>query len=151
MTKQNQGFSFIELMVVLSVLVILASLMFPLIEITLLRQKEAALKQGLADIRQALDAYQQASRSGLVNAPTESGYPAHLQELVIHKDAAGRVFLRAIPTDPFHPDSSVTTAATWRFRAYNSPPDNPQAGDDIFDVYSSSDRLGSNGLPYSEW
>jgi general secretion pathway protein G len=150
MIKKSLGFSFIELMVVLSVLAIIAGLVFPLIEITLLRQKEAALKQGLADIRHALDAYQQASTAGLMSTPTASGYPATLQHLVTHKAPSGGTFLRSVPADPFH-TKQTTSAATWRLRAYNSTPDDPKPGTDIFDVYSSSDQLGSNGLPYSQW
>ncbi|SDS21120.1 general secretion pathway protein G [Halopseudomonas litoralis] len=151
MKHQNGGFSFIELMIVLSVLGIMAGLLFPLAEVAMTRQKEAALKQALKDIREALDEYRLVTQSGLFESHTESGYPARLEQLTERHGFSGRVFLRAIPADPFYVGEATSASNTWRFRAFQSPPDNPQSGQDIFDVLSTSDQLGSNGLPYSEW
>jgi general secretion pathway protein G len=48
-------------------------------------------------------------------------------------------------------DSSLAAAETWGKRSYESPPDSPQAGDDVFDVYSRSQVVGLNGIPYDKW
>lgn len=149
--KQCGGFSFIELVIVLSVLGVMAGLLFPLAEMTVIRHKEVGLKQALRDIRGALDDYQLAAQSGLFDSPTESGYPPRLEELTERHNADGRVFLREIPPDPFYAGPAGSAADTWLTRTYQSPPDASRQGQDIFDVFSSSDRLGSNGLPYAQW
>lgn len=152
MRKQCGGFSFIELVIVLSVLGVMAGLLFPLAEMTVIRHKEVALKQALRDIRGALDDYQLAVRAGLFDSHTESGYPPRLEELTTRHGTEGRVFLREVPPDPFYAGPPPGSAAdTWLTRSYQSPPDAPRQGQDIFDVFSSSDRLGSNGLPYAQW
>ena len=88
----------------------------------------------------------------------DSGYPPSLEVLVEGaKDARSTkeetkiYFLRRIPRDPFNDDSSLSAAETWGKRSYKSPPDAPEAGEDVFDVYSLSEQVGINGIPYKEW
>lgn len=151
MKRHDKGFTFIELMVVLGALGALALLAFPMVEMAALRQKEATLKQALLDIRQALDAYKEANDKALFQAGTESGYPSNLNELKNKRDQFGRFFLRTIPADPFYDGPVGLASETWIIRAYQSPPGAPQQGADVYDVFSSSTRIGSNGLAYSEW
>ncbi|WP_353390248.1 type II secretion system protein [Halopseudomonas sabulinigri] len=150
--RQSEGFSFVELMVVLSILGIVAALLFPLLAASEVRHKEAALKQALSDIRGAIDAYHSEAHSGLISARTQSGYPRTLDDLLVQRSQQGLPFLRAIPADPFYTGGgAVKPEATWRQRSSQSSPENPRPGEDIYDVYSSSSAIGSNGRPYSQW
>ena len=60
-------------------------------------------------------------------------------------------FLRRLPADPMYVGEAVDPAATWGLRSYASPPDAPAAGDDVFDVYSTSTGTGLNDVPYKDW
>ncbi len=60
-------------------------------------------------------------------------------------------FLRRVPRDPFFPDGSAQAEETWGLRSYASPPDDPQPGDDVFDVYSLAAGKGLNEVAYRDW
>jgi general secretion pathway protein G len=152
------GFTFIELLVTLAIVAALASITLPLAELTVQRQKEKELSRALIDIRSALDAYKQAGDEGrIMRRAGDSGYPKSLRELVDGvedvKDPARRkiYFLRRIPRDPTFEDRSADAVATWGKRSYTSPPDKPQEGVDVFDVFSKSAGAGLNGIAYREW
>jgi general secretion pathway protein G len=150
--RDFSGFSLIELLVTLTILSILASITIPMMEMTVKRTKEQELKSALRTVREAIDAYKQASDEGRITKSMDtSGYPPNLQVLVTGvidaKDIKKRkiYFLRKIPVDP------MTDSGEWALRSYKSPADRPEPGEDVFDVYSSSDALGTNGTPYYEW
>ena len=152
------GFSFVELLASVAIIGVLASVAVPFVETVVRREKERDLRIALRDIRQAIDAYKLAASIGkIVLKPEQSGYPPSLLELVSGVNDISRVgapkmyFLRKIPRDPFHPDQSLPALETWKIRSFQSPPDHPAKGDDVFDIYSSSQRLGSNTIRYSEW
>lgn len=161
MKPAHRGFTLIELMIVMAILALLASVAVPFGQLVQQRQKETELRESLRQIRNALDAYQQAWKDGRIEAlKTEgaSGYPPDLDTLwkgvqdVKQADAAKKIyFLRRLPRDPFYPDASVPAAETWGLRSYASPPDAPAPGKDVFDVYSLSTATGLNGLPYRQW
>jgi len=151
------GFTLIELIITAAIVGILASAALPLAQIAVQRGKEQELRTALRQIRQAIDAYKQAVDEGHVTrAADASGYPPSLDALVVGIDDAklpvkkSIYFLRRLPRDPFAPDSPPA-AQTWGKRSYDSPPDNPREGKDVFDVYSLSEGRGLNGIAYREW
>lgn len=154
----QRGFTLIELVIAVAIVGVLAWLAAPLVEVSTQRQKEAELRSALRQIRTAIDAYHQAVLDKKIEAPADaSGYPPDLDRLVAgvpdvtHPDRRPIYFLRRLPRDPMHPDGSVPAAETWGKRSYASPPDEPREGEDVFDVYSLSERIGLNGVPYREW
>ncbi|HKX53697.1 MAG TPA: type II secretion system protein [Nitrosospira sp.] len=153
----HNGFSLVELTVVVAIMAVLASSAIPLYEVTVKREKEQELRIALRQIREALDAYKRAVNDGRVaRKADESEYPRKLENLVegipdLKHPAKRKIyFLRRLPRDPMA-DPSLPAAETWGKRAYESPPDNPQEGDDVFDVYSRSAQIGLNGIPYDKW
>jgi len=151
------GFTLIELIITVAIVGVLALLAAPLMEVSAQRQKEAELRLALRQIRTAIDAYHQAVQEKRIESPADaSGYPPALEVLVagvpdITKPERSRIyFLRRLPRDPMNPDATLAPAATWGTRSYASPPDAPSAGEDVYDVYSLSDAVGLNGVPYRE-
>jgi general secretion pathway protein G len=158
LVNANRGFTLIELVITVAIVAILATAAFPIAELTIKRSKEQELRQSLREIRTAIDAYKQAVDEGkITKKPEESGYPKNLEILVTGVDNAKDpnkskiYFLRRLPRDPMSIDSGIGAAETWGKRSYASPPDEPKEGDDVFDVYSLSEGIGINSIPYREW
>lgn len=144
---------------------ILATAALPLRELMVKREKEEDLRTALRQIRTAIDAYKQAVDDGKITKKAdESGYPPRLEELFIgvpdakSTDKKVIYFLRRLPRDPMFVEMDisqgmpVTSAVdTWGKRSYESPWDSPKEGNDVFDVFSRSEEIGLNGIPYREW
>lgn len=152
-----RGFTLIELIITVAIVAILASAALPLTQVTVQRAKEQELHAALRQIREAIDAYKQAADEGRVARSADaSGYPPSLDALVFGVDDAklpvrkSIYFLRRLPRDPFAPDN-LPAAETWGKRSYESPPDNPREGKDVFDVFSLTEGKGLNGIAYREW
>ena len=148
--RAPRGFTLIEVLVTLAIVALLASLALPLSELSVQRAKERELRHALRTLRGAIDAYKDAADANRVERKADaSGYPPTLEVLVEGvrdaRDPKGAkiYFLRRIPRDPVGED--------WGLRSYESPPDEPREGKDVFDVYSQSAGVGLNGLPYREW
>jgi general secretion pathway protein G len=151
------GFSLIELLITVAIIGVLASGAMALTELVVKRTREQELRNALHEIRGAIDAYKQAADTQRVKKGIdETGYPKTLEVLtggvVASNDAKGGkiYFLRRLPRDPLA-DVSAPAAQTWGLRSYESDPDHPKPGKDIFDVYSLSDKTGLNGIPYRQW
>lgn len=157
-SHRRRGFTLIELLVVIAILSVLASIGMPLAELSHRRTQEEELRRSLREIRSALDAYKHMVDAGLIARPSGgSGYPPNLQVLVDGEvnaqtpQAAKLYFLRRVPRDPFAPETVVNAADTWGLRSYESSPDDPQPGRDVFDVYSKAAGTGLDGRPYRQW
>jgi general secretion pathway protein G len=152
------GFTLIEMLIVLAVLGLLATLSVPVAEVTIQRGREQELRAALREMRAGIDAYKRAYDQGRIVRPTDSsGYPESLQILVDGvEDArdpnrAKMFFLRRIPPDPMYPARVDDPTESWGKRAYDSEASEPRAGKDVYDVYSMSSLVGLNGIPYSKW
>ena len=151
-----EGFSFVELLIVTSILLILASAVLPLSQVTAKRQQEAELRRALREIRIAIDEHKDAVDLGLIGGENvqagSQGYPANLEVLVegveVLNDASGAKlrFLRRIPVDP------MTASGDWGLRAYQDEPGATSwSGDNVYDVYSRSRLSALDGSSYNEW
>jgi len=124
-THKEQGFTLIELIVVMLIIALLASLAVPRYFHSLEKSKEAVLREDLSLMRHALDKYY----------GDNDKYPSALEDLVTHK------YLRKIPPDPV-----TESPTTWVV----VPPEDPQQGG-VSDVHSGADGNAPDGSAYKEW
>jgi len=124
-----RGFTFVELIVVITIVVILITMAIPIYNKSILRSKEAVLKNNLFSLRTVIDNYTYDKQKA----------PQSLQELV----SAG--YLRDVPLDP------MTGSKDWRTIMEDATQSVNQTEPGIFDVRSGSDKTGLDGTPYSEW
>lgn len=156
--RKARGFTLIELMISLVIVAILSTIALPISELAVQRTKEHELRVDLRQIRTAIDAYKQAWDQGRIATTLgKSGYPPSLEVLVdgvediTSQDGHKIYFLRRIPRDPFSDDTSLSPSETWGKRSYASGPDDPQEGDDVYDVYTKAPGKDMRGIPYRDW
>jgi general secretion pathway protein G len=118
------------MMIVMVLIVILAGIGLTMYGNSVQRAKEAALKEDLFRMRDAIDQYY----------ADKTKYPANLDALVSDK------YLRAVPVDPF-----TGTADTWQTTTSDPDPGNPSLETGISNVKSGSDQTGLDGSRYSDW
>jgi general secretion pathway protein G len=128
--RRSDGWTLIELMVVVSLVVLLAGMAMANYRNAVLVAREAVLKENLFRMRDAIDQYY----------ADKTKYPATLDALV--SDG----YLRRIPDDPF-----TRSNTTWQIINAEPDPANPSADLGVFDVKSGSTETALDGTPYSEW
>jgi general secretion pathway protein G len=152
----QDGYSFIELLVVIGILFVLASAAMPLAQVASQRQRETELRRSLREMRTAIDKFKDAVDVGQIPTteltPGSEGYPPDLETLVEGvtpaNDASGRKlkFLRRIPIDP------LTNSTEWGLRAYQDKPDaSSWGGKNVFDVYTTAKGTALDGTKYRDW
>jgi len=128
--RRQDGFTLVELMVVMLIIGVLAAIAIPSYISSLRSAREAVLKEDLHVMRQAIDSYTMDKEKG----------PQSLDDLV----QSG--YLKEIPNDPMtHNNTSWVTATSDVLESVD------QSEPGINDVHSGSDEVGSNGQPYSGW
>ena len=151
-----RGFTFIELLVVTTILLILASAIMPLAKVTVQRQREVELRRYLREMRVAIDKFKDAADAGVIGAfdlkAGAEGYPPDLETLVegvskVNDQSGTKLkFLRKIPIDP------MTHSAEWGLRSYQDKPDaSAWGGQNVFDVYTKSTGTALDGTKYRDW
>ncbi|HKM48109.1 MAG TPA: type II secretion system protein [Terriglobales bacterium] len=147
--RRQRGFTLLELIVATAILIILIGAAFPLVKITIYREREHELREDLWMIRDGIDRYKAAADQGAFQIKVGSeGYPPDLETLVTGVDAAGKKlkFLRRIPVDP------MTKKAEWGMRSMQDDKDSDSwGGQNVFDVYTKSDQTALDGTKYKDW
>ncbi len=146
------GFTFVELMVSITILILLTTVALPLARIQIQRTKEVELRRDLREMREAIDHYKDFADRGMIPVKADTfGYPPDLQTLVDGVELKGSItakykFLRKLPVDP------MTESADWGMRSMQDDTDSRSwGGQNVFDVYSKSDGIGLDGTKYSDW
>ena len=151
-----KGYSFVELLVVASIIIILASAIMPLAKVTAQRAREAELRRNLREIRTAIDKYKDAADLGQIGSLDikvgSENYPPDLDTLVegvaAANDATGRKlkYLRRVPIDP------MTRSTEWGLRSYQDDAKSTRwGGQNVFDVHTTSEGTALDGTKYKDW
>jgi general secretion pathway protein G len=128
--KRAGGFSLLEMMMVVTLILIVVSIATPIFQTVLVRTREAVLADHLFTLRYLIDQFTRDNGRA----------PLHLQELVEKR------YLGRLPTDPF-----TGSNQTWQETKETAPLSPKQTSLGIVDVHSGSDELSLSGTPYSAW
>jgi len=147
-----RGYSLVELVVVVTLILILTAMIVPVARFNWTRIKEMELKEALRTMRTSIDEYKRLSDQGLIPVELDTeGYPKELEKLVEGVELVGQVkkvrkFLRKVPIDP------MTGEAEWGLRSLQDDSDSTSWGrQNVYDVYSLSDKTALDGTKYKDW
>jgi general secretion pathway protein G len=147
--RRMRGFTLIELIVAITILLVLTGMAIPLARVSIKRERERDLRRDLWMMRDAIDRYKDAADRGAFQTKVGSeGYPPDLDTLVNGVDVGGKKlkFLRRIPIDP------MTGNNDWGLRSMQDDPDSDSwDGDNVFDVYTKSEGTALDGTKYKDW
>ena len=152
LSRTTRGLTFIELLISVVVLGILAAVAMPLVQVSVTRTRELELRRSVRQLREGIDLFKaeyDKARTNLTDARNDfkklvsvdrTGYPLTLDEMVATK------ILRRIPRDPMNPDGK------WVVRSFS---DNPESSlsdaKDVYDVRSASKAVALDGTTYDTW
>lgn len=146
---KTRGFTLVEMIAAITILMILTGMAVPLARVTIKRERERELRHALWEMRDAIDRYKDAADRGAFQIKLGSeGYPPDLQTLVDGVDTNGKKlrFLRHIPVDPMTGDTE------WGMRSMQDDPTSDSwDGNNVFDVYTKSNGTGLDGTKYKDW
>ena len=170
MNVTNRGVTFLELLVTLVIILILASVALPLTKISSKREKELELSRTLRMVRTTIDDFRrdwardQNNLTGPLCVKNQTsckentgitGYPKTLETLLgvelsgeeaAVQDMPPKRYLRQIPIDP------MTESKEWGLRCYQDEADEDNwCGEDVFDIHTTSTGIGLNGIAYRDW
>jgi general secretion pathway protein G len=147
--RRARGFTLIEMVVAITILLILTGLAVPVVKLSVKRERERELRYDLWMLRDAIDRYKDAADLGAFQTKVGTEhYPPDLDKLVEGEDVAGKKlrFLRKIPIDP------MTGKAEWGMRSMQDDPDSESwGGQNVFDVYTKSQDEALDGTKYKDW
>jgi general secretion pathway protein G len=127
--RRRLGFTFVEMMVVITIIVILISIAIPIYQKSIIRAKESVLHNQLFTLRTVIDNYTYDKEKA----------PQTLQDLVTDG------YLKKMPLDP------ITNTDQWKIVMEDASQAINQSEPGIFDVHSNSDKISLDGTPYSDW
>lgn len=152
MVNNSSGITLIEMMATLAIISVLAVGILPLSQVVYKRTKEIELRSNLRIIRTAIDEHKRLVDEGVIPVDADgTGYPETLEILVSGvdlktADKAKQKFLRRVPRDP------LTEDGEWGLRSYADNPDSTSwGGQDVYDVYTKSDKQALDGTYYNKW
>jgi general secretion pathway protein G len=135
----------------MTIMLVLTTIALPMAAVVVKREKETALREDLRTMRNAIDRYKDFAAQGMIPTQMDTfGYPPTLEMLVKGVPLKGSKdkykFLRKIPVDP------MTGNTDWGKRSMQDDSDSRSwGGQDVFDVFSKSQGIGMNGIPYADW
>src|SRR6201981_923054 len=149
-SRRARGFTLIELIVAATILSILTLMALALARGTIQREKEKQLRTALWEMRDAIDRYKEAADRQMFQTKVDSqNYPPDLETLVKGVEAQGGKkirFLRSIPMDP------MTKSTEWGLRSMQDDVDSDSwGGQNVFDVFTKSQRTALDGTKYKDW
>src|ERR1035437_2297695 len=158
--NNNRAFTLVEMLVVLGIMAILASIAVPFAQTLVRRSNEMELRSALRTVRTAIDKFNIDWTGGEISkfcdCASDDGYPKTLKVLSEGADMPGPVqrkvkYLRHIPRDPFA-DQKLAADEQWGVRSYSDDPSSQSwGGQDVYDIYTKADRKASDGSKYRDW